>query len=112
MQNYEFRRVYSKGRSAATSRLVLYALKNYKGDTRFGISVSGKIGNAVTRNKLRRRCKEFFRLNTALFKKASDYIAVARLPAASADYAELSRDLTYLADKLAKMPDKKPKVRK
>ncbi|MDR0857904.1 MAG: ribonuclease P protein component [Oscillospiraceae bacterium] len=112
MQNYEFRRVYSKGRSAATSRLVLYALRNFKGDTRFGISVSAKIGNAVARNKIRRRCKEFFRTSPESFKASYDYIAVARLPAAAAEYRELSRDLTYLADKLAKLPPKtaKPKL--
>ena len=40
----------------------VYVLLNDKKCPRLGLSVSKKVGNAVTRNKLRRRIKEYFRL--------------------------------------------------
>jgi len=106
----EFNRVYSKGKHHATPRLVMNALKRWNKPTakfvvdptivRYGLSVSKKVGNAVVRNKLRRRLKEIFRLNAGRFLQGYDIVVVGRATAATASYAELERDLLYLAGKL------------
>jgi ribonuclease P protein component len=44
------------------SGLVVYACENDLGYCRLGLSVSRKVGNAVRRNRLRRICREAFRL--------------------------------------------------
>jgi ribonuclease P protein component len=59
----EFLRVAAKGRKAAMPGVVLQALP--RGDTapaRLGFTVTKKVGNAVIRNRTRRRLKEAARL--------------------------------------------------
>ena len=62
----EFLRIASKGKKAATHGLVLQALDNNMADTsRIGFTVTKKVGNAVVRNRTRRRLKEAARLEFA-----------------------------------------------
>ncbi|MDR0741983.1 MAG: ribonuclease P protein component [Puniceicoccales bacterium] len=46
---------------------------------RIGIITSRKIGNAVTRNRVRRVVREAFRLNLKCFKQSHDYLFIALL---------------------------------
>ena len=62
-ENYEFRRVYNKGKSGVSSFLVVYARPNRSGRNRLGVTVSTKLGKAVVRNRVRRRLREIFRLS-------------------------------------------------
>ena len=62
-QNYEFRRLYSKGKSCANAYLVVYCRKNRAGRSRIGYTVSNKVGHAVVRNRIRRRLREIYRLH-------------------------------------------------
>ncbi len=41
----------------------MYSLRNDRAFHRFAVSVSGKIGNSVQRNYIKRRMKEMFRLH-------------------------------------------------
>jgi ribonuclease P protein component len=59
----EFLRVASKGRKAPVHGLVLQALpRGDEAPARFGFTVTKKVGNAVVRNRTRRRLKEAARL--------------------------------------------------
>jgi ribonuclease P protein component len=59
----EFLRAAAKGRKAATPGLVLQALpRQDTGPARVGFTVTKKVGNAVVRNRTRRRLKEAARL--------------------------------------------------
>lgn len=59
----EFLRVAAKGRKVPTHGLVLQALaREDDGPARIGFTVTKKIGNAVARNRARRRLKEAARL--------------------------------------------------
>ena len=62
-ENYEFRRIYAKGRSGVSPYLVVYVRPNRRGRNRLGVTVSTKLGHAVVRNRVRRRLREIFRLN-------------------------------------------------
>lgn len=53
-QNYEFRRLYGRGRSFVTPYFVLYALKTKRNGIRLGITAGKKIGGAVQRNRAKR----------------------------------------------------------
>ncbi len=59
----EFLRVAAKGRRAAVHGLVLQALaRDDTAPARLGFTVTKKVGNAVVRNRTRRRLKEAARL--------------------------------------------------
>ena len=64
-QNYEFRRLYHRGKSAANRYLVLYCMKNRLGRNRLGLTVSAKFGGAVQRNRAKRLFREAYRLHEA-----------------------------------------------
>ena len=57
-ENYEFRRMYAKGKSGVSSCLVVYYRKNRLGHNRLGVTVSTKLGHAVVRNRIRRRIRD------------------------------------------------------
>ena len=99
-QNREFRSVYARGKNTAGVYLALYARKNRLGVTRLGVTVSSKLGNAVTRNRVRRRVKEAYRLREELFLKGFDLVVVARGKAVGADFSALRDELVKLGKKL------------
>lgn len=99
-ENYEFRRMYAKGRSGVSSCLVVYFRPNRRGHNRLGVTVSTKLGGAVVRNRVRRRLREIFRLAQPRMKQGYDVILVARNRAASADYHELERAFRRTCEKL------------
>lgn len=99
-KNHEFRRLYSKGASAAGSGLVIYCRKNKLGRNRLGVTVSTKLGHAVVRNRARRRLRETFRLNAHLLRQGYDIVLVARHRAAGMPWRELNVSFLRLAGKL------------
>ena len=99
-QNHEFRRLYSKGTSAVASCLAVYCRKNHYRNNRIGYTVSNKIGNAVVRNRVRRRLREIYRLHEAELCTGFDIVIVARVRAADADYHRLEKELLRSFDRL------------
>ena len=105
--NYEFRRLYSKGKSAATPYLVVYCRKTRRDHNRLGITVTAKLGKAVVRNRVRRRLREIYRLNEAKLLRGVDMIVVARGRSTSATYWELERDYLCCCKKLGLLEETK-----
>ena len=99
-ENYEFRRIYAKGRSGVSPYLVVYVRPNRRGRNRLGVTVSTKLGHAVVRNRVRRRIREIFRLSQGSMKQGYDIIVVGRTRAAKADYWELKRAFEKTCKKL------------
>ena len=99
-RNGDFRRLYSRGANSASPRIAMYCRKNGKKINRLGITVSGKIGNAVARNRIRRRLKEIYRLNESSLLSGYDLVVVARMKSRFAKYSELNEDFLKLSRKL------------
>jgi ribonuclease P protein component len=71
-----------------------------EGKGRVGITVSRRVGNAVTRNRVRRWVREFVRQN-AVVPADTDVVFIARSQAARlTGYAEVERDLLRLQEKV------------
>ena len=96
----DFRKVYKHGKSFANRYLVMYILENKSDSSRIGISVSKKVGNAITRNKIRRRIKEAYRLNIDENVKCGyDIIFIARVSCNEAEYKDIEKAITHLVKK-------------
>jgi ribonuclease P protein component len=65
--------------------------------TRWGFSISKRVGNAVVRNRVKRRLREVARLVTT--RRGVDIVVIARSPAAEATYGELRECLEGLMAK-------------
>jgi ribonuclease P protein component len=91
----EFLRVAAKGRKVATPGLVLQALpRNDTGLVRLGFTVTKKVGNAVIRNRTRRRLKEAARLLLSDHEiAAADLVLVGRDATRTRPFAALTEDL-------------------
>ncbi len=103
-KNYEFRRVYSRGKSAAAPCLVVYARRNGSCGNRLGLTVSTKLGCAVVRNRVRRRLREIYRLNEPRLRRGYDIVVVARHRAAQAEYSRLEREMLRSLTELGLLP--------
>jgi len=86
--------VYNKGSSWASKLVVMKALPNGLTLSRYGFSVSKRVGKAVTRNRVKRLLREILRVMP--LKSAWDIIFIVRPAAATADYASLRRTVEGL----------------
>ena len=94
----DFKNVYTKGKSFSTKILVFYFLKNNLGYSRIGFSISKKVGNAVTRNKIRRLIKENLKDMPDL-KDGYDIIFIGRIPSSESDFNQIGKSIRYLFKK-------------
>ncbi|MGI6086183.1 MAG: ribonuclease P protein component [Acetivibrionales bacterium] len=95
-KNGEFKRVYSRGKYAATDFLVIYCLNNKTETTRIGITASKKVGNSVRRNRMRRLIKENIRILYGQLAKGFDIVIVARKNNNTANLGIIGTELRYL----------------
>ena len=105
-KNRAFQYVYRRGRSVACRDLVMLFAKGRS--TQVGFSVSKKVGNAVTRNLVKRRLRECFRPYLGDVKTGL-YVIVARPSAAEATFQSLQRDVRYLLRKQGALPQSEAK---
>ena len=85
----EFERVYRQGTAYRGRLFSVHAFPNEQGTPRLGLSVSRKVGNAVTRNAVRRRLREVFRSWSSATSRDLDLVVSARPAAADATFEEL-----------------------
>ncbi len=90
----DFEVVFKKGKKVKSSAFFYaYAVKKHKNPARLGISVSKKIGNAVVRNRVKRRFREIFRKNKGVVKKGVDIVLVAKPGIQHCSFRDIERIL-------------------
>lgn len=91
----EFQRAAAKGQKAPMPGVVLQALPRDDGEpARLGFTVTKKIGNAVIRNRTRRRLKEAVRLVLAEHPvSGADLVLIGRAGTAGRDFGALQDDV-------------------
>jgi len=98
-KNRCFRRIYNKGASIANRLLVMVTLARNDDTNRLGVSVGKKVGNAVVRNKVKRRIKESYRGLEHRVKRGRDVVIIARGPCRDATYWEIDEAIVRLLGK-------------
>jgi len=78
LTSFEFQRVYESGAHAADDTLVVIVSPNSLEKSRLGLAVSRKAGNAVVRNRWKRRIREAFRTTRSNFPIGLDVVVRPR----------------------------------
>ncbi len=95
-KNKQFQYVYRRGKSSACKDIVLLHARG--AGLKVGFSISRKIGNAVVRNRVKRRLRECFRPYLQKVKPGW-YVVVARQGIAQTSFQELAKGMAYLLKK-------------
>ncbi|KKK36871.1 ribonuclease P [Mesobacillus campisalis] len=106
-KNKDFQEVFKKGKSFANRQFVVYVLRKEGQETfRIGLSVSKKLGNAVTRNRIKRYIRQSFLELQEDIHTGKDYVIVARKPAADMEMLEVKKSLEHVL-KVARVLNKR-----
>jgi ribonuclease P protein component len=70
----DFDAVYAGTQCRRTKNLTIHARKTKKGQTRIGVSIPKRIGNAVVRNRIKRNIREAFRIAYAALPSGYDIV--------------------------------------
>ena len=98
----DFDKIIKTGYLQKNSFFVIYCLKNQLPYDRFGISVGKKIGNAVHRNKYKRKLRAIIDNYKKMYVNNRDYIIILRERAKEKDYQELESSFLSLMSNIRK----------
>jgi ribonuclease P protein component len=93
LKRSEFLRISNTGAKFHSANFVVISSANSERESRLGITVSGKVGNSVIRNRIKRRVREFFRRRRAALRPNVDIVVIARKSAASLPSKNLGDEL-------------------
>jgi len=92
-QRADFLAAASGAKVTAASFLLQARKRSDEGPVRCGFTVSKKVGNAVERNRVRRRLRDVVRLSSGKAMRAGhDYVLIGRRAALSAPFARMVED--------------------
>ena len=98
----DFKAIFKEGTSFANRKFVIYQLDNQKKHFRVGLSVSKKLGNAVTRNQIKRRIRHILQNAKVGIAEDVDFVVIARKGVETLGYAEMEKNLLHVL-KLSKI---------
>ena len=98
----DFKRIMTTGKVQKNKSFVIYYIENNLPYNRYGISVGKKIGNAVNRNKYKRRLRSIIDNSKKDYINSQDYIIILRGSAKDKNYQDLEKDFLLLMNNIRK----------
>ena len=93
----DYQRALRGGKRIHTRHFVLVFCPTAFTETRLGLIVSKRVGNAVKRNRVKRLIREFFRLNKSLFPVSFDMVVIAKPGAHTLTYHQVANEFSERA---------------
>ena len=91
-KNLDFSRIIEKTKPYKYKDYIIYKEEHEEGITHFGISVGKKVGNAVTRNRIKRQIKSI--IDKIPYKNDFNCIIIVRKGIIWKSFLEMKNDLT------------------
>lgn len=98
----DFNNIIKTGQVFKNKSFVIYKKINKLPYSRYGISVGKKIGNAVYRNKYKRKIREIINNYQKMYVNSNDYIIILRGSAKDKNYHELNEEFLSIMAKVRK----------
>lgn len=98
--NRDFTNIIKKRNGISNKYFILNKENNNLNKTMFGITFVKNIGNAVTRNKLKRRVKSIIDNNENIYQNNKNYIIIIKKDAKDAKYIDLESNLIDIFNKI------------
>lgn len=95
----EYTKIIKKRQGIANKYFIINKEKNNENKPKFGITFTKNIGNAVTRNKLKRRIKSIID-NNHVYQNDTTYIIIAKQTTLELKYNDLEKELIELFNKI------------
>ena len=92
----DFNAIFQEGKSVANRKFVVYRLENSEQHFRVGLSVSKKLGNAVTRNQIKRRIRHVLITHKDQIIENLDFVVIARKGVEEMNYTEIEKNLLHV----------------
>jgi len=97
----DFVRVQSRGTRFHTESFIVFALPSSRPRTRFGVTVSRKVGKAVVRNRIKRLVREVVRRGKRHVPRPLDVVFVAKKQATGVSYPAVEREFESFCERAA-----------
>ena len=88
--------MYREGRRRSSREFTLFVRPNGLEVSRFGWSIKKALGNAVRRNRIRRRLREIFRLHRREITPGWDIVVHPRATVATTEFPTLVQEMMKL----------------
>ena len=100
-KNYEFKNVLTRGKYYGGKQIEIFVLKNKKPFVMLGIAVSKKVGNSVSRNRIKRLIKENYRLLEKDIKENNSLVILWKksVDKEEADFYKIKEDMKQIFEK-------------
>lgn len=95
----DYKNIYKSGRRIAGKYIIVYIRKSNILYNRFGIVTSKKVGNAVKRNRVKRKIRAIARNNMDRLDAGNDIVIVCRQNTANAEFKLMEKDFLIVMGK-------------
>ena len=100
LKSYEFNNMRNKSTKVENKDFYLIFKENLFDNSRIGLTVSKRIGNAVVRNRIKRIIRDYYRHNRILVSKNIDIIIIAKKYVAGKTNKEIFESLNKVFYKI------------